>query len=166
MIDIKVGFNKLLADIEESSPNLRNTFKEISPVGFCLNIKGHKNIYVTIDGDNSDITFQENNYNFEIKSSVIELIKVATSGKINKSLIGGDTEIAIVLLNAIFKSNIDLIYLVDKYFGNLPAVFTYAIVNKIFSSTEVYQDNEQRNMRKRLREMAIRLDRLEAVNNT
>ena len=166
MIDIKVGFSKLLADIEESSPNLRNTFKEISPVSFCLNINGHKNIYVTIDGDNSDITFQENNYNFEIKSSVIELIKVATSGKINKSLIGGDTEIAIVLLNAIFKSNIDLIYLIDKYFGNLPAVFTYAIVNKIFSSTEVYQDNEQRNMRKRLREMAIRLDRLEAVKNS
>ena len=166
MIDIKVGFNKLLADIEEASPNLRNTFKEISPVSFCLNIKGHKNIYVTIDGDNSDITFQENNYNFEIKSSVIELIKVATSGKINKSLMSGDTEIAIVLLNAIFKSNIDLIYLIDKYFGNLPAVFTYAIVNKIYSSTEVYQDNEQRNMRKRLREMAIRLDRLEAVKNT
>ena len=121
---------------------------------------------MTIDGDNSDITFQENNYNFEISSSVIELIKVATSGKINKSLISGDTEIAIVLLNAIFKSNIDLIYLIDKYFGNLPAVFTYAIVNKIYSSTEVYQDNEQRNMRKRLREMAIRLDRLEAVKNT
>ena len=159
MIDIKVGFNRLLADIEEASPNLRNTFKEISPVSFCLNIKGHKNIYVTIDGDNSDITFQENNYNFEINSSVIELIKVATSGKINKSLISGDTEIAIVLLNTIFKSNIDLIYLVDKYFGNLP-------VNKIYSSTEVYQDNEQRNMRKRLREMAIRLDRLEAVKNT
>lgn len=166
MIDIKVGFNKLLADIEEASPNLRNTFKEISPVSFCLNINGHKNIYVTIDGDNSDITFQENNYNFEIKSSVIELIKVATSRKINKSLISGDTEIAIVLLNAIFKSNIDLIYLIDKYFGNLPAVFTYAIVNKIYSSTEVYQDNEQRNMRKRLREMAIRLDRLEALKNT
>ena len=166
MIDIKVGFNKLLADIEEASPNLRNTFKEISPVSFCLNINGHKNIYVTIDGDNSDITFQENNYNFEISSSVIELIKVATSRKINKSLISGDTEIAIVLLNAIFKSNIDLIYLIDKYFGNLPAVFTYAIVNKIYSSTEVYQDNEQRNMRKRLREMAIRLDRLEALKNT
>ena len=166
MIDIKVSFNKLLRDIEESSPNLRNTFKEISPVSFSMNIQGHKNIYVTIDGENSDVTFQENNYDFEIKSSVIELIKVATSGKINKSLIGGDTEIAIVLLNAIFKSNIDLIYLIDKYFGNLPAVFTYAIVNKIFSSTEVYQDNEQRNMRKRLREMAIRLDRLEAVKNS
>ena len=165
MIDIKVSFNKLLRDIEESSPNLRNTFKEISPVSFSMNIQGHKNIYVTIDGENSDVTFQENNYDFEIKSSVIELLKVAASGKINKSLINGDTEIAIVLLNAILKSNIDLIYLIDKYFGSLPAVFTYTIVNKIFGSAEVYQDDEHRNIRKRLRDMAIRLDRLEVVKN-
>ena len=165
MIDIKVSFNKLLRDIEESSPNLRNTFKEISPVSFSMNIQGHKNIYVTIDGENSDVTFQENNYDFEIKSSVIELLKAAASGKINKSLMNGDTEIAIVLLNAILKSNIDLIYLIDKYFGNLPAVFTYTIVNKIFDSTEVYQDDEHRNIRKRLRDMEIRLDRLEVVKN-
>ena len=86
MIDIKVGLNKLLADIEEASPNLRNTFKEISPVSFCLNIKGHKNIYVTIDGDNSDITFQENNYNFEINSSVIELIRLQHREKLIRVL--------------------------------------------------------------------------------
>ena len=122
MIDIRVSFNKLLRDIEESSPNLRNTFKEISPVSFSMNIQGHKNIYVTIDGENSDVTFQENNYDFEIKSSVIELLKVAASGKINKSVINGDTEIAIVLLNAILKSNIDLIYLIItiNYFLPIP----------------------------------------------
>ena len=42
-------------------------------------------------------------------------------------------------------------------------MFTYAIVNKVFNSSEVYRDNEQRKIRKRLRDLAIRLDRLEAI---
>ena len=81
----------------------------------------------------------------------------------NKNLFNGDAELAIVLLNVIYKSNIDFIYLIDKYFGNLPAVFSYAIVNKVFNTSEVYPDNRQRELRKRLRNMAIRLDRLEAL---
>ena len=32
MINIKSGFNKLLQDIKESSPNLRNSINEISPI--------------------------------------------------------------------------------------------------------------------------------------
>ena len=66
----------------------------------------------------------------------------------------------------LYKSNIDFIYLIDKYFGNLPAVFTYAIVNKVFNTAEIYKDDEERNLRKRLRGISIRLDRLEAINGT
>ena len=163
MLDITKPFNKLIKDIEESSPSLKKSLAEISPLSFCLNIEGHKNIYITLNGNHSDIGFKKNNHRFEIKASTIELLQVIVSGKINKNLINGDAELAIVLLNAIYKSNIDFIYLIDKYFGNLPAVFTYAIVNKVFNSSEVYRDYEQRKIRKRLRDLAIRLDRLEAL---
>ena len=90
-------------------------------------------------------------------------MKVMISGQLNKNLIFGDAEIAIVLFNAIFKSNIDLIYLVDKYFGSLPAVFTYTLMNNVFSSSDEQNDKEYVKMRKRLRGIAIRLDRLEAL---
>ena len=166
MINIKGVFNKLLKDVEESSPNLKSALSEIAPICICISIKGHQKIYLVIDNDSSDITFQHRNHDFEIKGTLIELLRVLASGNINKNLIYGDSELAIVFFNAIYKSNIDLIYLIDKYFGNLPAVFTYAIVNKIFKSSEVYDDKKQRKIRRRLRDIAIRIDRIEALRGS
>ena len=165
MINIKKSFDKLFKSIEESSPNLKKTLREISPLTFFLNIKGHQDIYITINGENSYINFNENIYDFEIKASLIDLLKVLATGKINKNIIFGNTEIAIVLFNALYKSDIDLIYLIDKYFGNLPAIFTYAIVKRLYSSNEVYQDVKHREIRKQLRDISIRIDRLEAYNS-
>ena len=165
MINIKKSFDELFKSIEESSPNLKKTLREISPLTFFLNIKGHQDIYVTINGENSYINFNENIYDFEIKASLIDLLKILATGKINENIIFGNTEIAIVLFNALYKSDIDLIYLIDKYFGNLPAIFTYAIVKRLYSSNEVYQDVKHREIRKQLRDISIRIDRLEAYNS-
>jgi len=164
MINFKNSLKKILKDIEESSPKLRNTLKEISPISFCINLKEHKKIFISIDGDNSNISFEENDIQFEINGSLIEIIYTIVSGKINKSLIKGDAELAIVFFSAIYKSDIDLIYLIDKYFGSLPAVFTYAIIKKIFNTREIYKDDNERELRGRLRNISIRLDRLEAIN--
>ena len=165
MINIKKSFDNFFKSIEESSPNLKKTLREISPLTFFLNIKGHQDIYVTINGENSYINFNENIYDFEIKASLIDLLKILATGKINENIIFGNTEIAIVLFNALYKSDIDLIYLIDKYFGNLPAIFTYAIVKRLYSSNEVYQDVKHREIRKKLRDISIRIDRLEAFNS-
>ena len=165
MIKIKKSFDKLFKSIEESSPNLKKTLREISPLTFFLNIKGHQDIYITINGENSYINFNENIYDFEIRASLIDLLKILGTGKINKNIIFGNTEIAIVLFNALYKSDIDLIYLIDKYFGNLPAIFTYAIVKRLYSSNEVYQDVKHREIRKQLRDISIRIDRLEAYSS-
>ena len=165
MININKSLNSLIKDIKDSSPNLENYIKEIAPVSFLLNIKHHKNIYITINEDSSKISFSEQSYDFEIRASLMDILKIAISGKLNKDLIYGNGEIAIVLFNAIHKSDIDLIYLIDKYFGSLPAVFTYTIVKKIFESSEIYQDENYRDMRKRLRDIAIRLDRLEVLKS-
>ena len=165
MINIKKSFDNFFKSIEESSPNLKKTLRDISPLTFFLNIKGHQDIYITINGENSYINFNENIYDFEIKASLIDLLKILGTGKINKNIIFGNTEIAIVLFNALYKSDIDLIYLIDKYFGNLPAIFTYAIVKRLYSSNEVYQDVKYREIRKQLRDISIRIDRLEAYKS-
>ena len=59
MIDRNKLFIRLLKDLEESSPNLRKSLREISPLEFCINIKGHKNISIKIDDKDSEISFVE-----------------------------------------------------------------------------------------------------------
>lgn len=166
MINTNKALNRLIEDLKDSSPNLENSIKEIAPLTFLLNIQGHKNIYITINEESSSISFSEQSCDFEIRASLIDVLKLAISGKLNKGLIYGNGEIAIVLFNAIHKSNIDFIYLIDKYFGSLPAVFTYTIVEKVFKSSEIYQDKNYRDIRKRLRDIAIRLDRLEVLKSS
>ena len=162
MIDVNKLLIKLLADLEESSPNFRKSLKEISPLEFCINIKGHKNIYIKIDDKNSEISFLRNNPQFEIRGSLIELLNTLVSKKLNKNLVFGNSELAIVFVNIILKSNIDIIYLIDKYFGNTSAVFAYGIL-KLFKSADDDSDVEYENIRRRLREISIKLDRLEAI---
>mgnify|MGYP005669594303 FL=1 len=162
MIDVNKLLIKLLADLEESSPNFRKSVKEISPLEFCINIKGHKNIYIKIDDKNSEISFLRNNPQFEIRGSLIELLNTLVSKKLNKNLVFGNSELAIVFVNIIFKSNIDIIYLIDKYFGNTSAVFAYGIL-KLFKSADDDSDVDYENIRRRLREISIKLDRLEAI---
>ena len=162
MIDVNKLLIKLLADLEESSPNFRKSVKEISPLEFCINIKGHKNIYIKIDDKNSEISFLRNNPQFEIRGSLIELLNTLVSKKLNKNLVFGNSELAIVFVNIIFKSNIDIIYLIDKYFGNTSAVFAYGIL-KLFKSADDDSDVEYENIRRRLRKISIKLDRLEAI---
>ena len=83
--------------------------------------------------------------------------------KIDKNIIKGDVELAMTFFNIIFNSNIDIIYLIDKYFGSMPAVFTLAVTQRLFNTSLVYDDTEYRNIRKRLRDISIRLDRLEVI---
>ena len=162
MINVNRLLIKLLADLEESSPNFRKSIKEISPLEFCINIKGHKNIYIKIDDKNSEISFLRNNPQFEIRGSLIELLNTLVSKKLNKNLVFGNSELAIVFVNIILKSNIDIIYLIDKYFGNTSAVFAYGIL-KLFKSADDDSDVDYENIRRRLREISIKLDRLEAI---
>ena len=50
----------------------------------------------------------------------------------------------------------------DKYFGNVPAVLAYLAKEKLFTTN---QYNEKNELQSKLRDLSIRLDRLEAVNN-
>ena len=58
MFDITKAFNNLIKDVEESSPNFRKSLAEISPVSFCLNIEGHKNIYIYLNNKGSNVSFK------------------------------------------------------------------------------------------------------------
>ena len=53
----------------------------------------------------------------------------------------------------------------NKFFPDEARHDNLTIVKKIFESSEIYQDKNYRDMRKRLRDITIRLDRLEVLKS-
>jgi hypothetical protein len=154
--------NNIINDIENASPVARDKLIQIYPISFLLSLKGHKNIYFSLDKNSKNISFEKTSHiDFEIRSSIKEVLDLILSKKI-KEIIYGDNEKAILMINAILKSDIDIVFLIDKYFGNMPAVLAYLAKEKLYTTNQYNKKNE---LQSKLRDLSIRLDRLEAVNN-
>ena len=155
--------NNVITDIENASPVTRDKLIQIYPISFLLSLKGHNNIYFSLDKNSKKISFEKTSHiDFEIRSSIKEMLDLILSKKIKKEIIYGDSEKAILMINAILKSDIDIVFLIDKYFGNMPAVLAYLVKEKLFTTNQYNKKNE---LHSKLRDLSIRLDRLEAVNN-
>jgi hypothetical protein len=155
--------NSLFRDIEDASPNLKNKLNEIYPIKFKLELVGHKDIYFDLDRNKKNISFSPNKViDFEIRTSVKESLNFLIGKKINRGMLYGDTDKAILTINAFIKSEVDFVLLIDKYFGNTPAALAYFTKEKL-SNLKRY--NNKNALQSKLRDLSIRLDRLEAVKN-
>ena len=163
MINLDQAFNKLLKDAIEASPDLGERLNEISPLSFLIDIKGFKKAFIRINQNTGSISFQESEYQFLIEASLLDIATVLVSKKIDKSLISKNSELAIVFFNIVFKSNIDLIYLIDKYFGSY-AAFIGQVLNQTHKNKVIESESniKYKLFRKRVRSLSIRIDRLEA----
>ena len=155
--------NSLIRDIEDASPNLKNKLNEIYPIKFKLELVGHKDIYFDLDQNKKNISFSPNEViDFEIRTSVKESLDFLIGKKINRGMLYGDTDKAILTINAFMKSEVDFVLLIDKYFGNTPAALAYFTKEKL---SNLKQYNNKNALQSKLRDLSIRLDRLEAANN-
>lgn len=155
--------NSLFRDIEDASPNLKNKLNEIYPIKFKLELVGHKDIYFGLDQNKKNISFSPNEViDFEIRTSVKESLDFLIGKKINRGMLYGDTDKAILTINAFMKSEVDFVLLIDKYFGNTPAALAYFTKEKL---SNLKQYNNKNALQSKLRDLSIRLDRLEAANN-
>ena len=153
----------LIQDIEDASPNLKNNLNEIYPIRFKLDLVGHKDIYCNLDQNKKNISFNKiEDADFEIRTSVKESLDFLISKKINRGMLYGDTEKAILTINAFIKSEVDVVLLIDKYFGDTPAAIAYFTKEKL---SNLKQYNNKNALQSTLRDLSIRLDRLEAINN-
>ena len=161
--DLLKIINSLIRDIEDASPNLKNKLNEIYPIKFKLELVGHKDIYFDLDQNKKNISFSPNKViDFEIRTSVKESLDFLIGKKINRGMLYGDTDKAILTINAFIKSEVDFVLLIDKYFGNTPAALAYFTKEKL---SNLKQYNNKNALQSKLRDLSIRLDRLEAVNN-
>ena len=161
--DLLKIINSLIRDIEDASPNLKNKLNEIYPIKFKLELVGHKDIYFDLDQNKKNISFSPNEViDFEIRTSVKESLDFLIGKKINRGMLYGDTDKAILTINAFMKSEVDFVLLIDKYFGNTPAALAYFTKEKL---SNLKQYNNKNALQSKLRDLSIRLDRLEAANN-
>jgi len=155
--------NFLFRDIEDASPSLKNKLNEIYPIKFKLELVGHKDIYFDLDQNKKNISFSPIEViDFEIRTSVKESLDFLIGKKINRGMLYGDTDKAILTINAFMKSEVDFVLLIDKYFGNAPAALAYFTKEKL---SNLKQYNNKNALQSKLRDLSIRLDRLEAANN-
>ena len=162
--EIIKALSSLISDIEEASPNTKSKLQEIYPISFSINLKGHKTIYISLDKNVKDISFTEKaSIDFEIRSSVSEILQLLITRKIKKDILFGDIEIAVVIMNTLINSDLDFIFLIDRYFGNTSAAIALLAKEKLsgMQRTNSIKDNE---IQSKLRDLSIRLDRLEAAN--
>ena len=157
--------SNLLNDIEEASPNSRGSLYNIYPINFVLALKGHKKIHVHLSKDHKKISFKElASPNFEIQANVTEILQLIFTKKIKKSMLSGDVELATVMMSILMKADIDFIFLIDKYFGNIPAVSAHLVKERL-STRKSVNTNQGNVLQARLRRLGIRVDRLEAINS-
>lgn len=155
------SISKILQDLEESSPNTRASLNELYPIKFGLQIDKHKELFFDIDINKKEISFSKiENPQFFIKASSKDLLELLIKEKINKQMIIGDEEIAIVFLNLLIKSEVDLMYLIDKYLGSY-AAFASSQVYKSIKTMEKEPEGRSDSVHAKLRELNIRVDRLE-----
>jgi len=153
--------SKILQVLEESSPNTRASLNELYPIKFGLQIDKHKELFFDIDINKKEISFSKiENPQFFIKASSKDLLELLLKEKINKQMIIGDEEIAIVFLNLVIKSEVDLMYLIDKYLGSY-AAFASSQVYKSIKTIEKEPEGRSDSVHAKLRELNIRVDRLE-----
>ena len=155
------SISKILQDLEESSPNTRASLNELYPIKFGLQIDKHKELFFDIDTNKKEISFSKiENPQFFIKASSKDLLELLLKEKINKQMIIGDEEIAIVFLNLVIKSEVDLMYLIDKYLGSY-AAFASSQVYKSIKNLEKEPEGRSDSVHAKLRKLNIRVDRLE-----
>ena len=163
--NLKEALSNFLNDIEEASPNSKSSLYSIYPISFSLEIKGHKKIYIQLNKEYKKISFKESiSSDFEIQTSIAEIFQLIFTKKLKRSMLSGDVELAMVMMNIIIKADVNFIFLVDKYFGNIPAVTAHLVKEKLFTK-ERNDLNHGNPLQAKLRDLAIRVDRLEAINS-
>ena len=149
-------------EISSVSPGLSKKFEGLYPLKFNIEISALPDVSLTLSSDDQKLNFfKHKDPQFSLRLDIFEALNALKNKKVPTKCISGDIETAIVFFGAIASSSIDIELLVYKYFGDIPTI----ILRKMFvksSKKESAEDNDQINkLLKSLRDISIRLDRIE-----
>ena len=149
-------------EISSVSPGLSKKFEGLYPLKFNFEISALPDFSLTLSSDDQKLNFfKHKDPQFSLRLDIFEALNALKNKQVPTKCISGDIETAIVFFGAIASSSIDIELLVYKYFGDIPTI----ILRKMFvksSKKESAEDNDQINkLLKSLRDISIRLDRIE-----
>ena len=149
-------------EIGSVSPGLSKKFEGLYPLKFNIEISALPDVSLTLSSDDQKLNFfKHKDPQFSLRLDIFEALNALKNKQVPTKCISGDIETAIVLFGAIANSDIDIELLVYKYFGDIPTI----LLKKMFvksSKKELKEDNNQINkLLKSLRDISIRLDRIE-----
>ncbi len=149
-------------EISSLSPGLLRKVEGLYPLKFNIEISALPDVSLTLSSDDQKLNFfKHKDPQFSLRLDIFEALNALKNKRVPTKCISGDIETAIVFFGAIASSNIDIELLVYKYFGDIPTI----ILRKMFvksAKKESVEDNDQINkLLKSLRDISIRLDRIE-----
>jgi len=162
---MRISLDKFLKEIEYLSPGFLIKIKNLYPLDFNVEIDSVSKFSISLNNDSQNFNFIEHpNPNFSLQLNIFTALNALNNKQIPTKSISGDVESAVILLGALANIDIDLELLVYKYFGDIPAL----MLRKIMAKQEKQEksplhEGEVNRVLRSLRDVSIRLDRLEHV---
>ena len=162
---MRIALDKFLKEIESLSPGFLIKIKNLYPIDFNIEIDSISKFSISLNNDSQNFNFIEHpNPNFSLKLNIFSALNALYNKQIPTKSISGDVESAIILLGAVANIEIDLEFLVYKYFGDIPALMLRKIMsNQSQQEESPLHEGEVNRVLRSLRDVSIRLDRLEHV---
>ena len=162
---MRIALDKFLKEIESLSPGFLIKIKNLYPLDFNIEIDSVSKFSISLNNDSQNFNFIEHpNPNFSLKLNIFSALNALYNKQIPTKSISGDAESAVILLGAVANIEIDLEFLVYKYFGDIPALMLRKIMsNQSQQEESQLHEGEVNRVMRSLRDVSIRLDRLEHV---
>ena len=162
---MRIALDKFLKEIESLSPGFLIKIKNLYPLDFNIEIDSVSKFSISLNNDSQNFNFIEHpNPNFSLKLNIFSALNALYNKQIPTKSISGDVESAVILLGAVANIEIDLEFLVYKYFGDIPALMLRKIIsNQSQQEESPLHEGEVNRVLRSLRDVSIRLDRLEHV---
>ena len=162
---MRISLDKFLREIESLSPRFLIKIKNLYPLDFNVEIDSVSKFSISLNNDSQNFSFIKHpNPNFSLKLNIFSALNALYNKQIPTKSISGDVESAVILLGAVANIEIDLEFLVYKYFGDIPALMLRKIMsNQSQQEESPLHEGEVNRVLRSLRDVSIRLDRLEHV---
>ena len=162
---MRISLDKFLKEIEYLSPGFLIKIKNLYPLNFNIEIDSVTKFSISLSDNSRSCNFIEYpNPNFSLKLNIFSALNALYNKQIQTKSISGDVESAVILLGALANIEIDLELLVLKYFGDIPALMLRRIMsNQSQQEESPLHEGEVNRVLRSLRDVSIRLDRLEHV---
>lgn len=163
-----ISLNKVLKEAYKVSSSLKKRLESIYPVECNLKFTGLTEISLYLNHHEQILKSSPSaNPQFTLIIDSKTTWNLLKETNIPSDKIEGDSELALMFLIILAESNVDFELLIYNNFGTFPGVIIRKILSQNFQNTNLKTENiKVQAMQKSLRNISIRIDRLEQMRTS